>query len=81
MAVRATILSVFENVAADQGRKLAVLRDDLKLVESGLDSLSLAIVVSSLEERLNVDPFNASGAVEFPVTLGDFIKLYDRPSA
>jgi hypothetical protein len=53
----------------------------LELIKSGLDSLSFAIVVSSLEDELNVDPFNASEGVAFPVTLGDLIKLYDRAAA
>jgi acyl carrier protein len=51
------------------------------LVHYGLDSLSFAIVVASLEDTLGVDPFTADDYAEFPVTLGEFIKLYDRPAA
>ncbi|MGO9991015.1 MAG: phosphopantetheine-binding protein [Steroidobacteraceae bacterium] len=81
MSIRDTVLSVFRKVAGDQKRTLAPLSDDLRLVECGLDSLSFAIVVASLEDSLNVDPFNAAEWVDFPVTLGDFIKLYDRSAA
>lgn len=70
-------MSQFELVASEQGRQLAPLSDDLLLAESGLDSLSFAIIVVRLEEALGFDPFNAAEAVEFPVTLGDFIELYD----
>lgn len=81
MSIRDTVHAVFRKVAAEQGRTLAVLSDDLPLTDSGLDSLSFAIVVTLLEDRLNVDPFSAAERVDFPVTLGDFIGLYDRATA
>ncbi len=40
MSLRPTITAQFEQVALEQKRKLARLSDDLKLLESGLDSLS-----------------------------------------
>lgn len=81
MAIRETVFSIFEDVAAAQGRTLAPLRDELRLTECGLDSLSFAIVVSTLEDTLGVDPFSAAESVEFPVTVGDFVKLYDHTVA
>jgi acyl carrier protein len=81
MSVRDVVHSVFKKVAAEQGRTLAPLSDSLALTESGLDSLSFAIVVTVLEDRLHVDPFNSADHVDFPVTLGDFIQLYDRAVA
>ncbi len=81
MSVRSTIVSQFELVAGEQQRRLAPLRDDLKLLQSGLDSLSFAIIVARLEDELGFDPFNAEDAVQFPVTFGDFVKLYENKSA
>jgi acyl carrier protein len=78
MSVRATIASQFEQVAREQQRTLSPLSDDLRLVHSGLDSLSFAIIVARLEDSLGVDPFNAAEAVEFPITFGDFVRLYER---
>jgi len=78
MSVRSTIKSLFEQVADEQHRKLAPLTDDLKLLQSGLDSLSFAIIVARLEDQLGFDPFNAEAAVEFPVTFGDFVGLYEN---
>jgi acyl carrier protein len=77
-AARERIGSLFEQVAREQRRTLAPLTDDLKLLQSGLDSLSFAIIVVRLEEALGVDPFSAEEAVEFPVTFGDFVRLYER---
>ena len=78
MSVRSTIASLFQEVAEQQHRKLAPLSDDLKLLQSGLDSLSFALIVARLEDSLGFDPFDA--VERFPVTFGDFVKLYEsRP--
>jgi acyl carrier protein len=78
VSVRATISSQFEQVAREQQRTLSPLSDDMRLVHSGLDSLSFAIIVARLEDSLGVDPFNAAETVEFPVTFGDFVRLYEN---
>jgi acyl carrier protein len=77
MSVRAKVASQFELVALEQKRKLARLSDDLKLLESGLDSLSFALIVVRLEESLGFDPFDAPDEMSFPVTFGDFVRLYE----
>jgi acyl carrier protein len=77
MSVRSAVTSQFEQVAREQNRTLAPLKDDLQLLESGVDSLSFAIIVARLEDALGYDPFSAAEAVEFPVTFGDFIRLYE----
>ncbi|HYA65396.1 MAG TPA: acyl carrier protein [Burkholderiaceae bacterium] len=81
MSVRSTIVEQFQNVAKEQKRKLAPLTDELALLDSGLDSLSFAIIVARLEEALGFDPFNASEVVDFPLTFGDFVRLYETASA
>ena len=76
MSVRSTITSLFEQVAQEQKKKLAPLSDDLQLLQSGLDSLSLALVVARLEDSLGYDPMET--ATSFPVTFGDFVGLYEK---
>jgi acyl carrier protein len=78
MSPRATILAKFQEVAESQQRDLAPLNDDLPLLESGLDSLCFAIIVTLLEDELGFDPFSESEEVHFPVTLGDFVSLYEN---
>ena len=49
MSVKSTITAQFQQVAREQDRTLAPLSDELKLVQSGLDSidiLEIALVVS-----------------------------------
>jgi hypothetical protein len=77
MSVRLTVTSVIEQVAEEQRVKLPPLADGLVLLDSGLDSLCFAIIVARLEDTLGCDPFTASDDVYFPVTLGDFIRVYD----
>ena len=77
MSTKTIIISQMQQIAQEQNRKLTPLTDDLVLLESGLDSLSFAILVTRLEEALNVDPFSAPAAVKFPVTFGDFVKFYE----
>ena len=78
MSTRLTILSQIQEVAAEQKLKLQPLRDDLVLLDSGLDSLCFAVLVARLEDKLGFDPFTASEDVDFPVTLGDFVRFYER---
>jgi hypothetical protein len=78
MSVRLTIMSVIEQVADEHKRTLGLLTDDLRLFESGLDSLSLAVMVLRLEEKLMVDPFTGSTAGDFPETLGGLVATYER---
>jgi acyl carrier protein len=80
MSVRSTVISQFEQVAAEQNRKLSRLSDDLKLLESGLDSLSFALIVARLEDTLGFDPFDVADDVKFPVTFGDFVRMYENRS-
>ncbi len=77
MTVRETIKTQFEQVAVEQHRKLVRLADDLKLLDSGLDSLSFALIVARLEDKLGFDPFDSDAVERFPVTFGDFVQLYE----
>ena len=81
MSIRLTVLERIEQVAAEHGKKLAPLTDDLVLMESGLDSLCFAILVARLEDELGFDPFTASDDVYFPVTLDDFVSFYEAAAA
>ena len=78
MSIRSIILSQFESVAKEQNQKLAPLSDDLELLNCGLDSLCFAIIVARLEDALGYDPFSSDEVVDIPLTLNDFIKLYEN---
>ncbi len=79
MPVGPFILEQIVLVADQQSRNLAPLSDDLKLLDSGLDSLCFAILVARLDDELGLDPLSIETHA-FPVTIGDFIRLYEHAS-
>ena len=78
MSIKLTIMDEMARVAREHGKILAPLNDDVALLDSGLDSLGIAVLVARLEDRLGVDPFTTSEDVQFPVTVGDFVKAYEH---
>ena len=81
ISIREIILDQIKLVAQQQSKTLEPLNDDLPLLESGLDSLCIAVLVANLDDQLELDPFSGEEDVVFPVTLGDFIKLYEHAAA
>lgn len=80
MSVKATVISEIQRIAEDETKSLPPLTDDLVLLDSGLDSLGIAILVARLEETLGFDPFTETDDMAYPVTLGDFIRFYEHAS-
>ena len=78
MSVRSEIIAQITQVAKEQDKRLTPLANDLELVNSGLDSLCMAVIVARLEDSLGVDPFTAAEGAGFPVTLGEFIDFYEN---
>jgi acyl carrier protein len=78
MTIRSTITTQVEQVASEQRVILPELLDGLVLLESGLDSLCFAILVARLEDTLGIDPFANSDDVYFPITFGDFVRVYEN---
>jgi hypothetical protein len=42
--------------------------------------LSFALIVAGAQDGLGFDPFDSDAELRFPVTFGDFVKLYESPS-
>jgi len=76
--IRETVLLQMQKIAKQQQKTLLPLTDDLPLLESGLDSLCIAVLVAVLDDKLGLDPFSADEAAGFPVTVGEFINLYEN---
>ena len=81
MSISSDIAALFAEVAQEQHKTLAPLSDELGLLETGLDSLCFAIIVARLEDRLGIDPFSSDEEIDFPVTVGDFTRLYENAAA
>ncbi|MEA3105882.1 MAG: hypothetical protein QOI88_487 [Gammaproteobacteria bacterium] len=81
MSIRTVVLDQVKLVAEHQQKSLLPLVDSLPLLDSGLDSLCIAIIVANLEEELGFDPFGSGNTVIIPQTLGEFIGLYENGAA
>ena len=76
-SVREVIFDQIRSVAESQEKILKPLTDDLVLLESGLDSLCVAILVANLEDELGVDPLSSVEDLRMPTTVGEFVRLYE----
>jgi hypothetical protein len=74
--IKETYIEVLEQT----GSQLLVpeLNDDVILLESGLDSLGFAILVATLEEKLEFDPFTIMDEPVYPSTFGEFVSIYEK---
>jgi acyl carrier protein len=81
MSIGSDIAALFADVAKEQNKTLAPLSNELGLLDTGLDSLCFAIIVARLEDQLGIDPFNTDEEIDFPVTVGDFVRLYENATA
>ena len=72
------ILSVFKEVYSSQnkGKTAPEIRNETVLLDSGLDSLGLAILITRLEEALGYDPFTISSEAYYPRTFGELVEFY-----
>ena len=75
-----TISTTFSRVFIEQteGASLPLLSDDLVLLESGLDSMGFAVLVTELEDILGFDPFSISEEAFYPSTFGEFVSFYEK---
>ncbi len=79
--IHSKVLDEMERIARLHNKTLAPLCDDLPLVASGLDSLCIAVLVTSLDDELEKGPFSGDEDMPPPVTIGDLVKLYEAASA
>lgn len=76
--LRERITTAIQETADMRGTEVGVLVDKTVLLESGLDSLGFAILVSRLEEELGYDPFVMMDVPVYPRTLREFVEIYQR---
>lgn len=80
MTIKETIKEKYIEVLEQTGNELLVpeLTDDVVLLESGLDSLGFAILVATLDETLEFDPFTMMDEPLYPSTFGEFVEIYEK---
>ncbi|MFA6303549.1 MAG: acyl carrier protein [Legionella sp.] len=78
--MRELIVEEFLRVLNENDGKclVPILKDDTVLLETGLDSLGFAILVTRLESRLGYDPFSLMEKPYYPVKFKDFVDVYEK---
>ena len=78
MTIRTTILEELTELFEEEELTVPELHDDTLLLETELDSLGFAVLVTRLDERLGYDPFSVMDEAVYPATLKEFVELYER---
>ncbi len=74
--IKETFFEVLE--LTDSKLLVPQLNDDTILLESGLDSLGFAILVATLDEKLEFDPFTMMNEPVYPTTFKEFVEIYEK---
>ena len=74
LKIKQTFCEVFSEHA--NGVELPEINEELVLLDSGLDSLGFAILVTTLEENLGFDPFDLASDAFYPQKYGEFVDFY-----
>lgn len=72
--IRETFTETF--MMQNDGETVPALAEDTVLLDTGMDSLGFAILVTRLEEELGFDPFSSASEAFYPRTLGEFVDFY-----
>jgi len=78
MKTRAAIVEALSELFEEDELPVPEMRDDLVLLETDLDSLGFAVLVTRLDEELGYDPFSLMDEPVYPTTLGEFVAVYER---
>jgi len=62
----------------EDGCDLPLMSDELILMDSGLDSLGFAVLVTRLEDDFGYDPFTIMTEAVYPRTLAEFVEVYEK---
>ena len=77
--MRETIKKEFIDVLEQSGSNLLIeLTDDALLLNTALDSLGFAILVTQLESKLGYDPFSLMDNPFYPSRFGEYVEIYER---
>ena len=83
MALRDTVLEQLGELFEEEDLEMPPIDDSTVLLDTGLDSLAFAVLVTRLDDVLGYDPFSLMDEPVYPVTFGDFCAVYTehRPEA
>ena len=76
--IRRIIHETFSEVFQQQNPNLEPVQptEETRLLETGLDSLGFAVLITKLEEEFDFDPFTESDEAYYPATFKELVDFY-----
>lgn len=78
MSIRSTILDGLTELFEEDELEPPVFGDELVLLDTDLDSLGYAVLVTRMEDELGYDPFSLMDEPVYPTTFGQLVEIYER---
>jgi hypothetical protein len=81
-SIREIVLTEISDLLKHENKDvdLSQFTDNSILLETGIDSLGFAIIVTRLELILGYDPFTLDPSPMYPKTLVEFVSFYEKYS-
>lgn len=78
MTVRAHIEAQLAQLFEEDELEVPQFVDEMVLLDSDLDSLGYAVLVTRMEDELGYDPFSLMDDPVYPTTFGELVEIYER---
>jgi acyl carrier protein len=79
MKIKEIIIKKFKETLSLRNADFQIeLKNSTILLDSGLDSLGFAILVTKLEEEFGCDPFTMMDEPFYPRTFEEFLSIYEK---
>jgi len=78
MDIRSFVVSELKDLFEEDELEPVEFTDETVLLDTELDSLGFAVLVTRLEDMLGYDPFSLMDEPVYPETLGQFIAIYEK---
>jgi acyl carrier protein len=76
--MHAVIIEEIARLFTEDGKPVPPIEPDDGLVELGLDSLSFAVLITRLEERLGYEPLDLIESGAYPRSVRELVAVYAR---
>lgn len=78
LSTESVVRDMLIELLEEDGIPVPAIDSDTVLLDTGLDSLGLAVLVTRLETTLGYDPFSLMTEASYPRTLAEFVGIYDK---
>ena len=78
MEIKEIIVAKWSEIIKREGISAPDFSSDFRLLDTELDSLGFAILVTELELEFGIDPFTKQTEAYYPETFSEFVTFYEQ---